>query len=53
MVAATAYYVVRQKRGLPKDNEETAHDDVGEGVSWVHHRNHDHVQTNGMHVSGV
>lgn len=45
-VAAATYYVTRRSRGLPTTKEEDAHDDVGEGTSFVHSRNQDSVQAN-------
>ncbi len=46
-LAAVTYYVARKSRGLPTIKEEDAHDDVGEGASWVHSRNPDSMQANG------
>jgi hypothetical protein len=46
-LAATAYYLTRKRRGLPTVTEDTAHDDVGEGVSWAQHKSDQGLQANG------
>lgn len=45
-LAAVTYYVSKRSRGLPTVKEENAHEDVGEGVSWVRSKNPDSVQAN-------
>ena len=45
-VAAVTYYIARRNRGLPRVNEEAAHEDIDEGISVRHHRGQDGAQAN-------
>lgn len=45
-VMAVAYYVAKRHKGLPKEPEEAAHENVDEGVSVRHHRTRNAAQAN-------